>query len=411
MSEKTNKIVYVVLSLLLAAIFWMYVDASQGSIISQDFTNVPIDFIGAEDTLPSRGLMLASGGDATLDLRLSGPRSVISDLRPGDVRAQVNLTSINAAGPYSLSWTPVFPDNVNRSDITIERQSRMNISVQVSSLYSQEIPVRVDVIGEVPEPYVYLADRVVREPAALTVSGLQNSVDPVASARIVVDITGATGTIQQEYSYELLDSEGNVLENPDVRVSDQRVNVTVPVHMMKELPLTIEYKESAGSRKANTTCKLEPSTIVVTGEPLSLETIDEISLGEVDLSAFYTDYEDDLEIKLPAGCENSSGYKTTHLSIQYHGLETRSFTVSNIKARGLSESQMFDPITTSLDVVLRGPAEDLEQVTEEDIRIVVDLTEIASNGTVQPQATVLVDGYSNVGAVGTYTITGKIISS
>ena len=410
MSEKTNKIVYVVLSLLLAAIFWMYVDASQGSIIGQDFTNVPIDFIGAEDTLPSRGLMLASGGDATLDLRLSGPRSVISNLRAGDVRAQVNLTSINAAGPYSLSWTPVFPDNVNRSDITIERQSRMNISVQVTSLYSQEIPVAINVIGEVPEGYVYLADRVVKEPAVLTVSGLQDSVDPVASARIVVDITGATSTIQQEYSYELLDSEGNVLENPEVRVSDQRVSVTVPVHMMKKLPLTIDYKESAGSWMANATCKLEPSTIVVTGEPLSLETIDEINLGEVDLSAYY-EFDDDIPIKLPAGCENSSGYKSTHLSIHFRGLETRNFTATNIKSLGLSESQRFDLITTSLDVVLRGPAEDLALVTEEDIRIVVDLTEIASDGTVQPQATVLVDGYSNVGAVGTYKVTGKIISS
>lgn len=411
MSEKANKIFSVILSLFLAVIFWIYVDDSQGSIISGEFTNVPIDFIGAEDTLPSRGLMLANGGDVSLDLKLSGPRTVISDLRSGDVRAQVNLTDINAAGSYSRGWTLVLPENVDRSAITVERQSRMNISVQVTGLYSQEIPVRVDVIGEVSEPYVYLADRVTKEPAVLMVSGLQNSVDPVASARIVVDITGATSTIQQEYSYELLDSEGNVLEAPEVRVSDQRVNVTVPVHMMKTLPLVVDYKESPGSRKSDATCSLEPSTIVVTGEPLSLETIDRISLGEVDLSLFNMEnYEQDVEIKLPAGCENSSGYKTTRLTIQFHGLETRAFTVNNIKPMGLSESQRFDLITTSLNVVLRGPAEDLAQVTEEDIRVVVDLTEVASNGTIQPQATVLVDGYSNVGAVGTYNVTGKIIS-
>lgn len=411
MSEKTNKIVSVVLSLLLAVAFWLYVDDSQGSRISSEFTSVPIDFIGAEDTLPSRGLMLASGGDTTLNLKLSGPRAVISNLRDGDVRAQVSLTDINAAGSYSRGWTLVLPEDVDRSAIEIERQSRMNISVQVTNLYSQEIPVRVDVIGEVSDPYVYLADRVTKEPATLTVSGLQDSVGPVASARIVVDITGATSTIQQEYSYELLDSEGNVLEDPEVKVSDQRVNVTVPVHMVKELPLVIDYKESPGSRMADADCNLEPSTIVVTGEPLSLETIDEINLGEVDLSMFYTDnYEEDIEIKLPAGCENSSGYKTTHLTIQFHDLETRAFTVTNIKPRGLSESQRFDLITTSLNVVLRGPSDDLAQVTEEDIRVVVDLTEIASNGTIQPQATVLVDGYSNVGAVGTYNVTGKIIS-
>lgn len=410
MSEKANKILYVVLSLLLAIIFWLYVDTANGNTMRRPFTNVPVDFIGAEDTLPSRGLMLASGGDATLDLTISGPRSVISNLRPGDIRAQVNLTGINAAGTYSLNWTLSTPDNVNNSDITIEKYSRQTVTVQVTPLYSKEIPVSADVIGKVEEPYVYMADRVVKEPSVLTLSGLQDNVDQVASARVVVDITDATDTIQQEYSYELLDADGNVLEVQDVRFSDQKVSVTVPIYMMKTLDLKVDFKESPGSRLTNVRWKLEPATITVTGEPLSLETIDEINLGEVDLSTLYADEDKDLEIKLPAGCENSSGYKTTHLSIKFHGLTTRSFTVTNIQSIGTSESQRFDPITTVMDVVLRGPEEDLEQVTPEDIRIVVDLREISSDGTIQPPATVLVDGYSEVGAVGTYTVTGKIIS-
>lgn len=409
MSEKGNKILYMVLSLLLAAVFWLYVDDNT---MSRDFTNVPVDFIGAEDTLPSRGLMLAEGEDATVNLKLRGSRSVISSLRPGDVRVQVNLTNINAAGPYSLTYTLQYPDNVNSSDITVEQRSRSSITVQVTSLYSREIPVNVSVVGTVDDPYLYKAEGVSKEPAVLTVSGLREGVDQVASARVVVDITGASNTIQQEFSYELLDSEGNVLEDANVRVSDQRVNVTVPIYMTKALPLVVRYKESPGSRKANAECRLEPDTVTVAGDPLSLATLEEIVLGEVDLSAYLTDMEENpLEIKLPAGCENISGYKTTNLSIRFRGLTTRSFTVTNIRHVGASERQRFDLIAPSVDVVLRGPAEDLEQVTEEDIRIVVDLTEIASDGTVTLPATVLVDGYSEVGAIGSPTVTGKIISS
>ncbi len=40
----------------------------------------------------------------------------------------------------------------------------------------------------------------------------------------------------------------------------------------------------------------------------------------------------------------------------------------------------------------------------------VDLTEIASDGTTKAPANVLVDGFTEVGAVGTYSVTGKIIS-
>ena len=408
MSEKANRILYMVLSLLLAIVCWFYVDDNT---MEREFTNVPIDFIGAEDTLPSRGLMLADGEDATLDLKISGSRTVISSLRPGDIRGRVSLTSINAAGPYSLICDIVTPDWINTSDITIESRSRSSVSVQVTSLYSKEVPITVNVLGEAAESYMYTSVGVVKEPSALTISGLRENVDTIASARVLVDITGATGTTQQEYNYELLDSDGNVIEDPDVRVSDPQVSVTVPVYLVKELPLTVKIKESAGSRLTNATCELDMDTITVAGEPLSLETIDEIVLAEVDLSASKDDWGDDLEIKIPAGCENISGQKYVHLSVRYHGLETKNFTVTNIRPTGLSESQRFDPITTSVDVTLRGPAADLELVTEDDIRIVVDVTEIVSDGLVSPPATVYVDGYSEVGAVGTYTVTGKIISS
>lgn len=410
MSEKVNKILYIVLSLLLAIAFWLFVDDALGNTTSESFTNVPVVFIGAEDTLPSRGLMLAEGGDATVDLRLSGPRSVISELKRGGVRVSVNLNDINAVGPYSRTYDLLTPDNVNKSDITIEYRSRINITVQITSLYSREIPVRMDVVGSVDEPYVHVAERQTAEPAVITLSGLQSEVDQVVSARVEVDINGATSTIRQEYSYKLLDADGNEVELRNMKVSDQRVDVTVPIHMMKTLPLNVKIRESAGSRETNAVWSLEPSSITVSGDPLSLETIDEIFMGEVDLSAYVADGDYELEIKLPAECENISGNKVAILSIRFHGLSTRLLQVTNIKPTGLSERQNFDPITTSVDVLLRGPAEDLEQVTEEDVRIVVDLSEYTSDGTVTVPATVFVDGYSEVGAISAYNVTGKIIS-
>ena len=131
------------------------------------------------------------------------------------------------------------------------------------------------------------------------------------------------------------------------------------------------------------------------------------------MSSFLSDYDEwPLEIKLPAGCVNLSGITSTSLSIRFHGVETRNFSVTNIQATGLSDTQRFNKITSSVDVVLRGPAADLEQVTAEDIRIVVDLTEYTSDITVGNQpGKVLVDGYDNVGAAGgPYSVSGKISS-
>ena len=96
MSERANKILYLVFSLLLAIVFWLYVDDKLGSISSKELTSIPIEFIGADDTLPARGLMLADGADTTLDLTVEGPRTVVSGIEKNDIRIQVDLSNATA---------------------------------------------------------------------------------------------------------------------------------------------------------------------------------------------------------------------------------------------------------------------------------------------------------------------------
>ena len=242
-------------------------------------------------------------------------------------------------------------------------------------------------------------------------SGREEDVSKVASARIEVDLAGASSTLRKEFSYELLDSEGNVVPSGDIRISDKQIMVTAPIYAIKELPLTVKFKSSPGSREEDIRWELTETTISVAGEPASLENITEISLGEIDLSMILSNSEQrTLEIPIPAGCENVSGYATTTIDIQFKNMETRTFSVSNISAIGLSDVQHFSKVTNSVDVTLRGPAGELDEVTEDDIRIVVDLTEFGA-GTVSVPAIVLVDGHDNlVGAIGPYAVTGKITS-
>lgn len=46
MSDKTNKLLYIGLSLLIAVIFWFFVDSEQGHNTTQTYYNIPVEFIG-----------------------------------------------------------------------------------------------------------------------------------------------------------------------------------------------------------------------------------------------------------------------------------------------------------------------------------------------------------------------------
>jgi YbbR domain-containing protein len=410
MSEKVNKIVYVVLSLLIAILFWYYVNETQGNTITQTFYGIPVEFVGETDTLPSRGLMLSEGGDTTIDLVLEGPRLVISGLSKEDISIQVDLRSISAVGTYSMDYQVVLPSNVSRDSVTTNRASLSRIPVTVSELYEKVVPISVSVVGQVADGYIYMSEKLIAEPSSLTLSGREEDVDQVESARVVVDLDGASATLEREYDYQLLDANGEVVENDDIRISDKRVSITAPVYLTKDLSLTVKWKESAGSLLDYADIKLEPQYVSVAGEPASLENKLDIVLGEFDLSEYISDTELTLDIGIPSGCENLSGFTTATLTIKFKDtVETRSFAVTDISAIGLADGQRFSRMTSSLNVVVRGPAEDLELLTAEDIRIVVDLTGY-EDGTISAPAVVLVDGFDNVGAVGSYSVSGRITS-
>ena len=413
MSDKTNKLLYIGLSLLIAVIFWFFVDSEQGHNTTQTYYNIPVEFIGETDTLPSRGLMLTTGADATVDLELRGPRTVISDLSREDITLQVDLTSITATGTFSMTYDLLLPDEIPRSSVTTERASRSTITVTIEELFEKTVPVKVSVAGEVADGYIYMAERMIAEPSELTLSGREEDVDQVVSAQVMLDLSGATSSVNQEFDYILLDGQGNEVSGENITVSSRRIEISAPVYLVKTLELTVDFTESPGSALEDLQdWYLGVISIEVAGEAANLEGVDDILLATVDLSTLLSDTEMPLEITIPAGCVNISGITSTTLTILFKDtLETRAFTVSNISAIGLSQTQNFSRMTNSVEVLLRGDAQELEQVTADDIRIVVDLTPYEDNGTYSVPAVVLVDGHSNVGAVGTYSVACRITSS
>lgn len=413
MNEKANKLLYMALSLVAAILFWLYVDNVQGNTVDQPFHNIPVEFIGQTDTLPSRNLMMVDGADATVDIVISGPRTTVTGLSVEDFSIQVDLSNINSAGTYPLAYNVITPPGLSRSAISIEKTTQ-NVVVTIAELFEKEIPVEVDVVGKTQTGYTYMSDKLEVNPSFITLQGREEDIESIASARVVLDLTDADFTILKDFRYDLLDVYGNVVENDGAfAVSDRYIQLHAPIYVIRDLALIVRWKESPGSMLENVDWNLEPSTITVAGDPQLLGDRTEIVLGEVDLSALLNDARQTLNIKLPAGCANISGYTSTVLTIDFHEeLTTKTFSVTNISAYGLGQGMEATRLTNSVDVLLRGPAEQLDLITPEDIRIVADLGEFSASGKYSVTAEVLVDGpYDQVGAAGSYSVYYEINAS
>lgn len=414
MSERAKKILYILLSLLFAIAFWFYVDDAQGNTITKTFKNVPIEFIG-EDWLHSQNWMLAPNEKVSVDLELRGPRSVITGLERSDLAILVDLTKIAGKGPFPLAYQLLTPDNVPSSSITIEKASVSTITVNVVDLATEEIDVQVLVVGDPADNYKYIAERLEYQ-QTITISGTVEDVESIDKAFIKIDVTGQKASINREFSYDLYDVDGNIVNVEETSIqADKRIRVKVPIYEMKTVPLRVVFAEAPGSREENIEYTLNMDSVEILGESSELRRMNELVIGPVDLSRI-TELEDKLELEIPVPETCHSEVSTVTLTVRFKNVEIRRLSVSNIEVRG-AEGKTYKLDQEWIDVFMRGAPNDLALLTPEDVRIVLDLSEYHEKGDVKVPVTVIVkingDGdkviaVDQIGAVGSYYVDVKI---
>lgn len=406
----------IILSILVAFAIWLYADSIDNTPKIVRVNNVPVEFVG-EDALMERGLLVTSGMDITVDLELSSSnRTVVNNLERGknDIRLQVDLSRITNTGPNTLEWDILYPDSVNPTSVTLNYASSYYVNLTVAELSTQSVSIRGKFIGTPADGYV--VGEMTFDHDSITISGEQLAVANISHALVTVDVSGATESFSTVAEFQLIDFNGNVIEDSTFRTSIESVEVHVPILMIKELPLEIDFIESPGSTQADVDVDIDPSVITVSGDSRSIGRLDRVLLTEVDLSKLTGDTSFTIPIPIPAGSTSVSGETEATVTITFKDtMTTQTFETSNISYINEPEGSTVTVVSNTIEVTLRGPAEDLDRLSGSNIRVVGDLTDIsAESGNYTVPATIYVDGpesiKESVGAIGTYQITVQISS-
>ena len=404
-----NKAFLMVISILSAILLWLYVDNLKERQIPSQYITVPVEFLGESDVLAQRGLMVTAGQDVSLRFRLRGLREQISDIntKRDQFRVQVDLRGINTVGQHTLDYVIIYPDTVSETDYIVEDASLRTVTVTISAMSQREVPIRCELVGEVPDGYMVDTPRL--QPETLTVRGLQADVSLVDHAVVVVDMNGAAADVSLEAEFTLVDRTGAELEKDRYRINAAAVQVTVPVLIIKELPLDVNLVESPGSTRAHMPYSIRPNRVVVAGDAMSLSNLESLVLGTINLSEITEDTTLEMNIPLPANSRLLEGDGTAEVTIGCVGLETRAISTTDISFINPPSGPRVSVVTREIEVVLRGPAEELEALSDFNVRLVADLTDVSTtNGNYAVPAAVYVDGARNVGAIGQYQVVVRI---
>ena len=402
---KRNKIISLLLAAVISVSLWVYVVTTVTPEDSQWIRNIPVTFANEDGLFSDRNLTLTQGRNATVDLKVYGKRQDLLKLSNSNITITADLADVLGPGEWQLRYKVEMPETVSDNDISIESRSTYEIDVQVDLLSVKEIPVQAVFQGSVADGYVQ--DPIELEYDTLEISGPQDQVSQVDHAQVVLERTNLSKTVSDSLAYTLVDADGNEIASDEIHCSVDKIGVMMTVSLVKELPLTVQFIDGGGATEEHVVSSIEPSTITVKGSAEDLEGMNSLNVGNIDLSTVPTNkaYTGTFNIVLPDNLTNMTGEETAAVTVELKNLKEKTLRVTNLELANTPSNLKASLGTVSLQIKVRGPSDVMDAVTASSIRAVADLDSIGtSTGQFNVPVDVYVDGFSGVGAMGSYSV-------
>ena len=402
-----SRLSYLVLAIFAAVICWLYVDLARQPDARVSINNIPVNFAG-EDLLNDMGLLILDDSP-TISIRVSGPRSVITQLNRENITITASTIGISEAGVYSLECEINLPGSVTSGSgnpVAITSRSATAVDVTVVEMESNTVPVRAEFTGTLADNRFYDEDSFVLELTELEIRGEESEVNLVSYAKVVLSETNLADTWTGRLPVILCDAQGNELSTDNLLLETDMISVAFYVECYKEVPLTVTMISGGGATSEDASYTVNPETIIVTGQEGVLEDLTEISLGTVDLSQVITSEQFEFDIVLPDQVSSRDGVTGATVTVTMSDrLETRMIETSNIRLENAPDGYEYQ--YGSLTVRVRGRSNNFSLLLADDIQVTADLSgvSVANGATLTVPVEVELTGITELGVLGNYTLT------
>ncbi len=403
-----KKLIYALLSVVIAFGLWLYVITTVSPEWEETFYNIPV-VLKNESVLPERGLMIATDELPNVTLRLRGNRSDLIKLTSENITITADMAGVYSSGEQNISYVITYPGDVPGN--AIEVISKSPIRLTFKKRITKNMLVEVDFGGTtVPSGYITDKENQTLSSQYVSITGPKDVVDRIAHAKINVNLTDQTESIiDKAYPIELFDKNGEAVTDALLSMDVTEVNFTLKIQRYKQIQLLLNIIPGGGATADNTLITMDMETIQVSGSDQLLSTLgDTLELGEIPLGDILEDTVLEFTIKLPVGVDNLTGKDTVSVSVSFPDLSKKTLTATNISAVNVPEGMAAEILAKQLVVTVRGPAEQVELLTPEDISVIVDFAK-AELGQDSYRAQIVIGEVApDVGAVENYTVFASV---
>ncbi len=373
----TNNIGLKILAIIIAVIVWIAVVEINDPVTTTKFYDVPVT-LRNEDSVTEDGLVYTVEDNTDLvTLTVTAPRSVLSDLDTADFSIIADLSERNASQEVEIKATSSKRkvENIALDHKYLKLETEDLITRQITvELTPEGIPMTGYAVGEVSA-----------SPNQITISGPASVMSRVARVTASLNVDGCFETLQSNCRVTLLDAKGAEVSRDRISFSDEDILVTASFLPTKTIDLKFATSGTPALGYGAISITSDPEVITICGQSADIANLAGISVPaeELDVTGLDKNLEktinveqylpDNIKILSADGGNVKVKVLIKKLNEKILNVPVADVTVKNLRT-GLSYS-FVDENGNQLQTIpikVLGIKEDLEKITEKDIKIVLD---------------------------------------
>ena len=355
-----------ILAFILSFAVWVIAVVSADPNEERTLRPVDLELIGQ----PSDQVIVNSIPDQ-VRITLNAPKSIWDELtnNPELVRAWIDLTGLEA-GDHTLD----VKTQVDVSPFRYVGVEPDNVRVRLEPLVRRDIPVQLVVSGELPLGYQRGEAQI--QPSSITVSGPESLVERISQARAAINLSGSVETIDRFVPVQLVDEVGDTVAG--LTSSYKEISVRLPISLLgrfKNVAVKVVTTGQVANGYRLTNISVSPPTFTVFSEDPDLvnELPGYVETMPVDLGNLVDDAAISIELNLPQGI-TAVREPNVIVQVSVAAIEGSLTLTLPLEIVGLTPDLQAAVSPETVDVIVAGPLLVLDQLTEENFRIVLDLS-------------------------------------
>lgn len=369
MKEKIfNNLSLKIVSAVFAVILWTVIVNIYDPNTSYTFSNITVQLVNTQSlTEKNYTFEVVDGGK--ISVTVSGPKSVVTDLKTSDIAATADLSKVTAFTDYVDIQVQVVKDGQVLNNVeAVPRTSALKLSIENRD--TNTYAVNVNTTGTPANGYAVASTTT--SPTYIKVTGPTSLVEGVASVGVDVDVSGAKGTVNTQSDINMYDSDGNIIANEELEMSSETADVIVEMARTKTVPVVVKTSGTPLQDCVVTGTSLSQTSVVISGQQEALSKIDNITIPSSAVSVDGLSEDKTYTFKLtdyvPSGVKIVSDSRL-QVTIKISKASTKTVHISSdaIKIENVSSGYNAVIEGTGIDVIISGTGTILDNVSATDI--------------------------------------------